>query len=1064
MADKIRRWLDELGLDKYADAFAENDIDDEALSALSDDDFKELGVSSLGHRKKLRRAIDALSKSQADTPVVEIEMPLREVIIPEHIANRITTDAELRQGERKFVTVLFADIYQSTALTEDLDPEEARNLLDGAIDRMAAAVHRYDGIVNKVLGDGVMALFGAPLALEDHAVRACYAAMAMQDAMRAAAAETRREFGAEIQARIGLHSGEVLVRAIKNDFGIDYDATGSAVHIASRMEQSALPGSIRLSHDTWRLVRDMVDAPSLGPLSIKGLSAPLEVYKLREMGAAGTRPVARGRNQSPFVGRHQNLSLLQRVWQSTVQGRGQAVVYSGEAGVGKSRLYQEFADAIPVREGRVLRGGFPVHGNATPFQGLVSLLSDYFGIIADDSHDQLRERLSSGLAGFANTTADLQTPLLALFQAPTDDDEAWRLANPVQRRRRTLNALVEFFSLLASRTALTLIFEDLQRADADSLALLDELMAALADRPILLLLNHRNEFTHSWPDLDHCQQYELTSLEANHAGDLLGKLLGEVETLDDLKRMLIERSGGNPLFLEEAIEELVASGALAGTPGRRTLTTAVDSLQTPGTVQGIIAARIDHLAAHEKEVLQTAAVFGDEVPLSLLEKIAENPANELRAALARLNELGYLLEAELFPDIVYRFKNVFIQQVTYGGILKSRRRLLHAQLAAEIENRYDARAAEVAEVLAHHFEQGGVRDAAIKYLLLASEKAEASFQYSAGATFCDRAALLAADHEELQSDRCLALRRQGDLLSQLGDWKRGNELYDQARDLAGDDEFVEDIALRYHNLELVEHEGLKLSYLSHGAGDEVLLFVSPGAYNQSLFQPLIPAFCRDYHIVTVRLLGQEDTDPPRPGQSIKDNARDIAAVAASLGRRVSAIGISRASNMLAHAATENPDLFKRLILVGPMADDGMDGSRFPRSPQYIANYQSAVAKEDWPQAAKVHATNIVPKPEALDIRNMVEAGFQNANRDFIRRFLDPDPMMDITGLVAGLQMPVLLMHGTADTQTPFAASEYLAERIPNCQLYAFEDKGHLPMQTATKEFCGALRNFLIATR
>jgi len=1062
MANNIRQWLRGLELGQYADAFEVNAVDLDLLPELDETDLEKLGVAALGHRKKLLRAIGAMTDASTVPGPSNAVDRQREVAIPDHIAERITADADGRAGERKFVTVLFADIYQSTALTEDLDPEEARHLLDSAIDRMAAAVHRYDGIVNKVLGDGIMALFGAPLALEDHAARACYAAVSMQDAMRAAAAEARREFGAEVQARIGLHSGEVLVRAIKNDFSVDYDATGNAVSIASRMEQTALPGTIRLSHETWRLVENLINATSLGPIPIKGLSTPLDVYELRELNAAATHYSPTKRRQSPFTGRRQELSLLQQAWQSTMRSRGQALVFAGEAGVGKSRLFQEFLDTVSTEEGQVLRGGFHVHGEASPFQAMVSLLTDFLGIQTDESHDQLREKINVNLATISNATADLETPLLALFQVPVDNDEAWRLADPMQRRRRTLNAMIQFVSVLAARTPMALVFEDVQRADRDSLAFFTELIDALPVRPILLLLNHRSDVSLSWPELT--QQRELAPLDTDRTSELLDKLLGANNGISDLKEMLLTRSGGNPLFLEEALGELEERGALSGVEGQRTLAAPIESVETPGTVQGIIAARIDRLQTHEKDLLQIVAVFGEEAPLSLLEQIAGSPSADVRTALAHLNSLGYLYEAELFPDIVYRFRNTFIQQVAYDGILKSRRRILHGRLAEEVESRYGARVGEVAEIVAYHFEKGGVRDVAIKYLMMASEKAEASYQYSVGVTFCRRAALLAMDQIELQKERCQALARQGDLLSLMGDWQRANEFYDQASEIADDDSLAREIKLLRHNFKTVEHEGLRLAYLSHGVGSEILLLTLPVVYNHALFQPLIPVFCHDYQIVTAQLLGQGETDPPRSGQTLRDSARDIAAIARRLDGNITGIGMSRASNILTHAALMYPDLFDRLILVSTPADDGVEGSRFPRPPQHVKEFKAAVAAQDWPLVAKLRASNSVPEPEAVDLRNLMETSGLNANRESLRRFYDPNPEMDITNLAANLPMPVLVMHGTADVQAPFEGSEFLAEQIPNGQLYAFEGKGHIPVRTATKEFCTALSNFLTSTR
>ena len=391
----VRAWLEDHGLGQYAEAFASNDVDAEVLRTLTADDLKELGVASLGHRKKLLAAVADLDAAGKGEPA-----PSLEARMPRHLAERVLRSRAALEGERKQVTVLFADVKGSLALIEHADPEDARRILDAALGVMMDGVHRYEGTVNRVLGDGIMALFGAPIAHEDHAVRACYAALAIQRAMHIQAAELRGARGVEVSARIGLHSGEVLVRAIGNDLSMDYDAIGPTVHLASRMEQLASPGTIRLTAATAGLAEGFVDLRTLGQVPVKGLSQPVEAFDLVGVGAARTRlQAAAGRGLTPFVGRKDELAALDRARELAAAGQGQIVALVGEPGVGKSRLFYELTHGARMRPWLVVEGTSVSSGSASSWAPVVDLLKPYFGIApGDDRRAQRREGAGQGPA------------------------------------------------------------------------------------------------------------------------------------------------------------------------------------------------------------------------------------------------------------------------------------------------------------------------------------------------------------------------------------------------------------------------------------------------------------------------------------------------------------------------------------------------------------------------------------------------------------------------------------------------------------------------------------------
>ena len=548
------------------------------------------------------------------------------------------------------MTVLFADIKDSTELIRDLDPEAAQQLLDPALHHMMDAVHRYEGTVNQVLGDGIMALFGAPIAHEDHALRACYAALAMQAAMRDYTEEVRRAHGLELRIRVGLNSGEVVVRAIGNDLHMDYSAVGQTTHLAARMEQLATPGSIRQTAATLRLVEGLVQVNALGPIPVKGLTEPVEVFEL--VGASAVRrrlqaAVARGLTR--FVGRETEIAALVQALARAGAGHGQVVATVGEAGVGKSRLIYEFVHSHRTQGWLVLEAASVSYGKATPYFPVVELLKRYMHVEDGDEPRTVRAKVTGHLLTLDEALQETIPALLALLDALPADSPFLTL-DPPQRRQRTLAALKRVLLRESQVQPLLLVFEDLHWIDSETQALLDSLVESLPTAHMLLLVNYRPEYQHGWGSKTYYTQLRLDPLPPASADELLQALLGDDPSLAPLKQLLIARTEGNPFFLEESVRTLVETGVLVGEPGAYRLVKPLDSLQVPATVQAVLAARIDRLPAEEKRLLQTAAVIGTEVPLPLLQAIAELPEAALHRGLAHLQAAEFLYETRLFPD------------------------------------------------------------------------------------------------------------------------------------------------------------------------------------------------------------------------------------------------------------------------------------------------------------------------------------------------------------------------------------------------------------------------------
>jgi class 3 adenylate cyclase len=417
---------------------------------------------------------------------------------PSYLAEKILTSRPALEGERKLVTVLFADLKDSTELIRGLDPEAAQQLFDPAIHCMMDAVHRFEGTVNQVLGDGIMALFGAPIAHEDHALRACYAALAMQAMMRTYTEEVRRTRGLELRIRVGVNSGEVVVRAIGNDLHMDYSAVGETTHLAARMEQLATPGSSRLTSTTLRLVEGLVQVTALGPVPVKGLVEPVEVFEL--VGASGLRrrlQAAAARGLTPFVGRQQELGALQQALAQASAGHGQVVALVGEAGVGKSRLVYECVHAHHTPGWLVLESASVSYGKATPYFPVIDLLRRYSHVEEHDDTRIIRAKVTGQVLTLDERLQDTLPALLSLLDALPEDSPFVQL-DPPQRRQRTLDALKRVVLRESQTQPLLLVFEDLHWIDAETQALLDSLVESLPTARLLLLVNYRPEYQHDW--------------------------------------------------------------------------------------------------------------------------------------------------------------------------------------------------------------------------------------------------------------------------------------------------------------------------------------------------------------------------------------------------------------------------------------------------------------------------------------------------------------------------------------------------------------------------------------
>ncbi|MBI1735121.1 MAG: AAA family ATPase [Candidatus Rokubacteria bacterium] len=635
---------------------------------------------------------------------------------PPHLAARILTSRGALEGERKHVTILLADLKGSMELLAGRDPEEARQLLDPVLDRMMEAVHHYEGTVNQVMGDGIMALFGAPLAHEDHAVRACFAALRMQDRVGRYGDEVQRSHGVPVQIRVGLNSGDVVVRSIGSDLHMDYTAVGQTTHLAARMEQMAKPGSTLLTSATLRLSEGYVRVRALGPVPIKGLGEPVEVWELLGAAAARTRlQASAARGLTRFVGRDPELEQLRAALERTRAGRGQVVAIVGEPGVGKSRLVWELVHSHRTDGWIVLESSSVSYGKATTFLPVIDLMKAYFSLEDRDDARRVREKLTGKVLTLDEALRPALPALQSLLDVSVEDAASPRLPAE-QQRARIVDAVRRLLLRESQEQPLLLVVEDLHWIDADTQALLESLVESVPSRRVLLLVNYRPEYRHGWGGKTYYAQIRLDPLPPDTAETLLEALLGDDAGLPPLKSVLIERAQGNPFFLEESVRVLVETGVLAGERGAHRLAQAPSVVQVPATVQAILAARIDRLPPGDKGLLQAASVIGKDVPLPLLQAIAGLAEEDLGRGLEQLQSAEFLYEARLFPEVEYTFKHALTHEVAYASLLHERRRVLHRQTLEAIERLHAGRLAEHHDRLVHHAFRAELWTKALAYL------------------------------------------------------------------------------------------------------------------------------------------------------------------------------------------------------------------------------------------------------------------------------------------------------------------------------------------------------------
>jgi len=708
----------------------------------------------------------------------------------EQAAARHPVHRRAGEGERKRVTVLFADLKGSTAAIEGLDPEAAMHRLEPALQIMVRLVNRYEGVVCRRLGDGILALFGAPVAHEDHAVRACFAALGMQRELR--------EAGMADMVRVGLNSGDVLYRTIASDLGLEIDVVGPVVHVAARMEQMAPPGSVYLTGETQALTQGLIEMRSVGPLDVRGTSAPIETFEATGASMYVSRWQASStRERAPFVGREAERATLETALASLERGRGGVIGISGEAGLGKSRLVHSTIDEGSLAGAhKTIFAAATALGRTIPYHSLASALRDLFRVAESDDTKRVRERVATLLAELdprLASDASVLSSVISLSSATAD----WLAMDPRQKRMIAREACVKLARVVAAKTPLVVVFEDVHWIDRDSEDVLRAMAALAAEASVLVVLTYRPEYDDSWLPTVGGTRLRMAPLGEDDVRRALADWFVEGPETERLIDRLTQRAGGNPLFVEECVRSLAQEGALTtlvvgndGTTARRRYACweAPESIRMPPSVHDVIASRIDRRSPECVSLLHTLSMVGARVPLWLAAAVSGQTPTATEAALSEAVAAEILVQASLYPDVEYVFAHALLREVAHDSLTRARRVEAHRRIVAAIEGHHAERPHDQAEWLAHHAAEGELWDKAAIYQGEAADRALARGSY-AEAIAGVRSALKSYDRSTTSPeatgraiDQLRALR--GLLYAVGGDRRENWALLERAEELA----------------------------------------------------------------------------------------------------------------------------------------------------------------------------------------------------------------------------------------------------------------------------------------
>lgn len=746
------------------------------------------------------------------TPFIDYSEP--QSYTPKFLTDKILTTRSSLEGERKLVTVLFADVANYTSMTEKLDPEDVHQIMDGCFKILMDEIHKHEGTINQFTGDGVMALFGAPVAHENHAQRACYAALSIQNRLQEYRKILISKFGVDFIMRFGINSGQVFVGSIGNDLRMDYTAIGDTTNLAARMESSAEPGSILLSFNTHKIVKHFFEFEPLGHIQIKGKEQPQEVYKLIRPGDVKTRMEASlVRGLTELVERQSELEILKTVWEKVKNSEGWVVDVLGEAGVGKSRLIYEFQKTI-AKEAAILTGICIHYGRSINFLPVIDVVKEAIGIEEGMSEQETGRCIEE----IATESLSSMIPFYYNLLSLKTDDPKFKSLNPEGRKFGTFEAVKDLLVKLSKEKPLVVFLEDIHWMDKISEEFFNFFMHSIKGLPIMMLTAFRPEIEPLWTKGANHRQLDLETLSTESSMKLVRSIVGNLELDANLEEKIVVKTGGNPFFIEETVRELLDRGDVVREGDRYVSKCPIDQLVIPNSVQGLLAARIDRLSEELKWTMQVASVIGRDFAYKVLRSIMEL-GDELRTHLANLVRIEILYEKALYPELEYIFKHGLTQEVAYESLLKKKRREIHGRIAQTLEDLYVDRLEHYYEILAYHWELSDTSVRSIKYLILAGGKSNQSQAASTAVDFFTRALNQIERSKEPPDPNRMMRIRQG----------RGNALHAMGR--------IEESVADYRDaINLAREIGDKQMEL------ECLTEIVPRIWNTT-FKDQLPDFC-----------------------------------------------------------------------------------------------------------------------------------------------------------------------------------------------------------------------------
>ncbi len=706
---------------------------------------------------------------------------------PKYLANKILNSKKSLEGERKHVTVLFADLANYTPLGEMLDAEALHSLMDRCFQRIVPEVHRFEGTVNQFTGDGLMALFGAPIALEDAPRRAVCAALAIQRALTEIDREVRARYDVEFRMRIGVHTGPVVVGRIGDDLRMDYTAIGDTTNLASRLESHATPGSVWISEATRNLVSGFFDLTDVGLLDLKGKSKSVRAYQVESQRSVRGRIEAAGEDGlTPLVGRANELKTLSGAYDCARTGQGQVVYLVGEAGIGKSRLVYEFRRSLQD-EAHVWLEGHCASLGQSAFLPLVDALQRRFGIKDGDDEATARGKLETGVREFGSVL-EWTLPFLRQLMSLGDEDETLGAMHAVDRRSETTRALTALLLEMAEERPLVLVIEDLHWIDSDSEQLLGFISESIPSSKALFIFTHRPGYEHPFGDRSFHTRLAPKLLTGKETGSMTGALLAADELPPNLAKLIAQKSDGNPLFIEEVTKSLIDEGVLRFEHGRLRLERELDKISVPDSIQDVLMARIDRLEEEPRRAIQVASVIGREFALGLLDRIIE-AGDRVGDLVGELRALELIYQKASHPELAFMFKHALTHDVAYESVLISRRKSLHEIVGLAIEELYRDRLSEHYAVLAQHFSLAESWEKSFLYHALAARKAADNFANDSAIEHC-RAALDIAKREDVSVPKREVIELEGLLALvyfTISAFRQAGETYERAAALHEDD-------------------------------------------------------------------------------------------------------------------------------------------------------------------------------------------------------------------------------------------------------------------------------------